>query len=779
MQFLHQPLTWGFLIVLLPLLIHLINMMRHRRVHWAAMDFLLKAYKKHRKWIWLKQLLLLLMRMLAVAMIVAMLAQWISKNQLFSMMSGNVVHHYVVLDDSYSMSQQTGGSTSFDRAKLVIGQIVQQTQNDETGAVQKLTLLRTSRVPNEEIPSEDDLVDIADVNSEIIDGDFDVRLKEQRQKMESTELSGSPRGAIELLSQLVREETEEESILYVLSDFRNNEWENPAELKDALQELEDKKVRVELVNCRSKAQKNLAITSIIPADDTRAAGVPLFIEISVTNHGDEKVKDVQMKVRSLFYDPAFIDRREPTLLDAEVEDLPLEQIAEIEPGATKVVRVQVYFPKPGSHVVEAELVKDTNKDSVDADNRRWCVVECLAGERVLIVDGSDEQEHEYFLSSVFQPGKRANTGILPETKSIDFIRDATPDTLRAYSAIYLLDVPRLDEPAINRLEEYVKEGGGLAFFVGENTNKTHYTERLYQDGNGLFPMPIEGDGLLAEELLENTPDINATPHPIFTALLDERNPLIRLVSIERYLRPKPGWKPPQVGAIKVIATLRNGDPFVLEKQFGDGRILAFTTSISPKWNNWAQTPPFVVAILKTQSYLASSIRRDDPRRVGAPLEIQIDSTIQKADVTFIMPSPKRDRREQFDTSADGPADATALIGAIGNLPRDKVTDRKTDRSGVYEAWTFTKEDVLEIRRWAVNVDSHEGELAIVTEEDLLQKLDPLKAKIRLAEDYNYQASENSGFNRSMMLFCLLIPLLIGEQLLAFFASYHPPRGAAR
>jgi hypothetical protein len=229
----------------------------------------------------------------------------------------------------------------------------------------------------------------------------------------------------------------------------------------------------------------------------------------------------------------------------------------------------------------------------------------------------------------------------------------------------------------------------------------------------------------------------------------------------------------------VIATLRNGDPFVLEKQFGDGRILAFTTSISPKWNNWAQTPPFVVAILKTQSYLASSIRRDDPRRVGAPLEIQIDSTIQKADVTFIMPSPKRDRREQFDTSADGPADATALIGAIGNLPRDKVTDRKTDRSGVYEAWTFTKEDVLEIRRWAVNVDSNEGELAIVTEEDLLQKLDPLKAKIRLAEDYNYQASENSGFNRSMMLFCLLIPLLIGEQLLAFFASYHPPRGAAR
>jgi len=29
MQFVHAPLTWGFFLVLVPLLIHLINMMRH------------------------------------------------------------------------------------------------------------------------------------------------------------------------------------------------------------------------------------------------------------------------------------------------------------------------------------------------------------------------------------------------------------------------------------------------------------------------------------------------------------------------------------------------------------------------------------------------------------------------------------------------------------------------------------------------------------------------------------------------------------------------------
>ena len=72
MQFVHQALIGGFLLAILPVLIHLINMMRHKRVQWAAMEFLLASYKKHRTWVWLKQLILLLSRMaiLRLALIV-------------------------------------------------------------------------------------------------------------------------------------------------------------------------------------------------------------------------------------------------------------------------------------------------------------------------------------------------------------------------------------------------------------------------------------------------------------------------------------------------------------------------------------------------------------------------------------------------------------------------------------------------------------------------------------------------------------------------------------
>ena len=56
-------LLWGLPLVGVPVLIHLINLLRHRRVQWAAMEFLLASQKKNSSWIKLKELLLLLLRM--------------------------------------------------------------------------------------------------------------------------------------------------------------------------------------------------------------------------------------------------------------------------------------------------------------------------------------------------------------------------------------------------------------------------------------------------------------------------------------------------------------------------------------------------------------------------------------------------------------------------------------------------------------------------------------------------------------------------------------------
>ena len=132
MQFLFQPLAWGFLLVLLPLLIHLINLVRHRRTQWAAMEFLLESYRKHRRWVWLKQAQLIASRMLAVAIAVAMLAQWISGSRWLSLMGQTTVHHYVILDDSASMGDMASNGSAYQAAMGALQSIASNATNGQT-----------------------------------------------------------------------------------------------------------------------------------------------------------------------------------------------------------------------------------------------------------------------------------------------------------------------------------------------------------------------------------------------------------------------------------------------------------------------------------------------------------------------------------------------------------------------------------------------------------------------------------------------------------------------
>ena len=219
MQFVHQALTWGFLLALLPLLIHLINMMRHQRVQWAAMEFLLASYKKHRKWIWLKQLLLLLARIAAVVLVVAMLAQLKTRDQWLAIFGGRATHHYVILDDSYSMSDRVAGASAMDAAKQVVAAIVARAEQEDSP--QKLTLIRYSQARDVSStrgrsqrpagsspgagggadtgpagPAGPTSAQIADFNAEPIDSSFDVELERKQRAFEPTQLALGPRNAL-------------------------------------------------------------------------------------------------------------------------------------------------------------------------------------------------------------------------------------------------------------------------------------------------------------------------------------------------------------------------------------------------------------------------------------------------------------------------------------------------------------------------------------------------------------------------------------------------------
>ncbi|MEC9002518.1 MAG: BatA domain-containing protein [Planctomycetota bacterium] len=775
MQFTYQALTWGFLIALIPLLIHLINMMRHRRIKWAAMEFLLQSYRKHRKWVWLKQLLLLLMRMLAVALVVAMLAQWDPNSQLFTRFGGQVTHHYILLDDSYSMGDESGGRSVFDDATQVITQIGNQARQLRQ---QRITLIRFSQaLASDSSDSAIDRVDeVADLSASFVDKDFNLLLEEKRSQMQVSQLSVGAGPALELVQQLVADNNDEKCVVYLLSDFRENEWQSPKQVRQSLRELQDAEADIQLVQCSETRHQNLGITYLTPADETRAAGVPLFINVGVKNHGTEPARRVALKIRTIYHDPAGLQTGQLSELAGETDELPTVILEQIAPGETVNYRAQVYFPQAGEHVVEASLPDD----AVPADNHRWSVIDFPEGERVLVIDGSPGSTNQYYLTSAFKPSQQAVTGIEPEIQPIQFLRDTSPEALSQYSAIYLLDVSRMDTRAVEHLEAFARSGGGISFFLGDQVDVPFYNKQLYREGEGILPLSLAGKALLNPPLEENTPDIEVTRHPIFEFFLGERNTLIRQVRVQQFMQPMDSWEAGLNSTTRIVSRLHNQLPLAVEQRFGDGRVVCFLTTLGPEWNSWARDPSFVVMLLKLHSYLTSVTRTQETRLVGAPLDVQLAMQQYQETVKFLLPGEDQQQRAEQERKAIKPeTDSALLVASLGRPTPGTQRPQETGRSGIYDVLATSVDGNIKANRFAVNVEPAEGNLAMVTGQALVDQLDPVKVEILAADDFTGSAVQHAGGTTGFWLMWLLVGLLIGEQLLAYWTSYHPVRGPSK
>jgi hypothetical protein len=122
MQFLSQAFLWALPLMALPVLIHFFSRRQRDIVRWAAMEFLLASNAPRRRFLKLKDLLLLLLRIAIILLIVAALARPIvSMGWIGSSAPRDLV---LVLDNSMATARKAGSGTVFDHevdeaAKLI------------------------------------------------------------------------------------------------------------------------------------------------------------------------------------------------------------------------------------------------------------------------------------------------------------------------------------------------------------------------------------------------------------------------------------------------------------------------------------------------------------------------------------------------------------------------------------------------------------------------------------------------------------------------------------
>jgi hypothetical protein len=338
---------------------------------------------------------------------------------------------------------------------------------------------------------------------------------------------------------------------------------------------------------------------------------------------------------------------------------------------------------------------------------------------------------------------------------------------------------------------------------------------LFGSGSGLFPVEIGQPGSLAESSAqEDLFDIQAEPHPVFDPLLSSAGSPFRMLRIQRYIEatvPKSipsdatvdqsaannsnspnatadtsaatnSNSQPKTNPVQIVAKLRNGKPLILDRAFGEGRVMAVMTSLLPTWSSWAQHPTFVVFALRSVGYLGSFKRPEVGVPSGTPWSEEISLQTYLPELEFLVPAGSGGTRLPIKSIAK--ADSAKSEGELElkgvatlsvfaeNLSEDLIHQLLSP--GVIEAWRTDITGNREVHNRSFYAPPSEGDLRKLAPSELIATLRPVSVKHRYAENLANNMLTAGLVNRDNLLMALLIGLLLLEQALAYWASFHPP-----
>jgi hypothetical protein len=751
-------LWWGLPLVAAPVIIHLINLLRHRKVPWAAMELLLASQRKYRTRVMLKQILLLALRVAAVLGVVLALAQPRWANALGQLLGGGRTTHLVLLDDSYSMGDaaaagRLGDTNAFDRGRLVVERICGElaaasgAQELAIGRFSPFAIRRDSAAAepgsNLQRLSYIDRLPF-DIERQIVTPELVQRVRDELARLSPSQTAAGPRELLATAAELFAADTGAAAakVVWIVSDFRAKDWAKADDVVESLRRLSAGGADLRLVDCAAEedgethAAANLTVERLEVTGGVTATGVLVPMEVAIRNHGPQPVRAVQIELRE----------------DGAAR--PGARIEEIPAGGVATQRFDVRFPRAGGHVVEARIAPD----ALAADNQRTAVIDVADRVDVLVIDGDPRggtrNGDAFYLAAALAPGSGAPTGLRPRVEPPRAL--ATLD-LGGFDCIWVLDVEHLDAPEIAPLEGFAQAGGGVVFFVGPRTQANHVNAALHREGAGIFPVPLAGAVDLLQQEAAQAPDLVVEEHPVVAVLSGQRNPLLDAVRVDRSFAVERGFEPPAGSGLRRLLSLRSGAPLVVERPYGAGLAVAVLTTAAPTWNNWARgNPSWVVVMLELQSHLATMRRKAESLEVGEMVRVELEPGLDVIDVDFVVPP---DGAVVHQTAKDVDGRLSAALASTA--------------AGAYAARWKRLDGTERERVVAVNVAPEEGRLERVGRERLETALAGVPFRYDAAASLQPDSGALAGVSLVNPLLYLLLAVLVAEQLLSYSASYHP------
>jgi len=660
LTFLTPLMLVGAVLVAAPIVLHLVMRQQPKHLMFPALRFIRQRNDANKRRLKLRHLLLLALRCGVIVLLALALARPSLQSAGLLGDQEAPVAAALVFDTSPRMQYRHQNQTRLQVAQEVAERVM-------------------TKLPPES--------DVAVIDSHTADASFSIDPTAAKQRVSRLNPNAAAQPLPSLCEEAVRlvgESTKGRKEIYVFTDLGRSAWsaESAARLQKKLAEKPD--VALYVIDVGVENPQDLALGDLRLSADTLAKNTPLRLESDLAARGNAAQDDCSVAL-DLIDSANHPQRREQTAV-------------KVSPDQPQPIDFQINGLEEGTH---QGLVRIVGEDSLPADDARYFTVDVRPPWKVLAVAQSPAQRHAVFLTEALAPATFRRTGQARFDCDVISYTELANKRLDDYAAVCLLDPPPLADAVWQSLATYVDHGGGVAMWLGCNAEVKGAPSDSFNTPAAQKIMP----GKLARVWRRQD---------AFLAPQDYQHPLLakfRTVAGGVPWNAFNVWSHWQLTdlaeGVNTVVPYSNGQPALLERSVGKGRVLVFTTPISDDATDpdlWNLLPlgsepwPFVMLSNEMMLYLVGSGEERLNYEAGETVTLHIPEAQRQ--LIFSLRSPDG---EEFPQSVDQKTGSVVITatGPVGNYLL---------RSGGTEGGVR--------RGFSVNVPAESTDLARLSRDDL-------------------------------------------------------------
>ena len=570
---------WGTLAALgisIPIVLHILNKARPKKVNWAAMELLQKTTQQQSKKIKLEDWLLMVLRCLTFLLVALAMMRlvFVNSSDLFSGASRELI---LVIDSSYSMNHGQYESR-FDLAKKKAMKIVNSLPSGS-----KISLVTIGDEPEVLIRHRDP---------------SEISLERYFAALEAKPEGFGLEVSLSVLDELLNESDSANREVIFLTDAQKRSWcENSESTIEKFAEL-SQKASISLLPLGDESYENLALSDFHMTSGACRSGGFINLSAKIINHG-ESLATASIE---LFHNSNIVD---------------VTSVSSLQPKEERLLRFGVQLESSGPNKFQLSLESDNLED----DNSAYLAIDVPDKLKVLIVEGSPGAGRYLELATQLERSGYAE-GLICTVSLASLV---SAEQIEKNDVVVLADVGDLDEENIKILDEKVRNGAGLLVYAGVNMDAFSAEQIIGR--------------LVTMDWEKRVSPEDGRDHQIRVSPQSDQLGLeLRRLEAEILDCKVNGFHQVQTAAdSKILLELDNGNPLLFIQEVERGKLAIFTTGADREWSSLPLNPagPILFHLLLQE---LSTGDRQKSLRIGESARVEIRSNRLGAEPKLIGPS---------------------------------------------------------------------------------------------------------------------------------------------